>query len=308
MTEEHVVPEFLGGSIKRKNTCKSCNSKMGNGFESVVEKSFIFQLFSYRYGVVKKSGASKNPLAGDYDVDGRKIEFGEDGEVKVKFTGFEEVENEDGVTVYSAILDESDIDMAKAALAKKIFRKGGGDGETISRGQAKKIAEKFISENEFKKESYRPHLSKRVEMDQKFFDSLVLLFVKVCYESLCLLDPGFLSERVPQQMRKSLDKHMLSKKIESNVRFMSDFPAVDDYLLDGQNYVIFLGQYCVMRLGPFNAIVILESSLEEPSFLASPGVKKSRHGDFTQFIAFLEENVVKNKHKSFAFPPPPFLS
>lgn len=44
LTDEHIIPEFIGGSLVKKNVCKTCNSKMGTGFEgALANKSRINQ-------------------------------------------------------------------------------------------------------------------------------------------------------------------------------------------------------------------------------------------------------------------------
>ena len=43
LTDEHIIPEFMGGGLVVKNVCKECNSKMGSGFEGRISNNFIYQ-------------------------------------------------------------------------------------------------------------------------------------------------------------------------------------------------------------------------------------------------------------------------
>ena len=43
-TDEHVIPEFSGGSLVIKEVCKACNDKMGSDFEGPLANSIFLGL------------------------------------------------------------------------------------------------------------------------------------------------------------------------------------------------------------------------------------------------------------------------
>lgn len=47
LTNEHIVPEFIGGKIVVNNVCKECNSTLGHTLEGPLSNNIYFKLYAY---------------------------------------------------------------------------------------------------------------------------------------------------------------------------------------------------------------------------------------------------------------------
>ena len=56
LTDEHIVPEFMGGGLVVRNVCGECNSKMGKGFEGRLSNNFIYKGARFFNDIKGKSG------------------------------------------------------------------------------------------------------------------------------------------------------------------------------------------------------------------------------------------------------------
>jgi len=62
MTDEHIVPEGMGGTLMIKAVCKSCNDRMGSDFEGTTINSFLFETPRYVHGIKGKRTEPPNPF------------------------------------------------------------------------------------------------------------------------------------------------------------------------------------------------------------------------------------------------------
>ena len=120
-TDEHVVPEFAGGSLTIQEVCKGCNSKMGSDFEGPLSRSVIFRLPRHLYGIQGKSSSPINAFPGTGTTDdGTKIRI--DSEFKPYMTTkIDEKKIDDGVEVNLSI-DVTDKDKIPKIIEAKIRR------------------------------------------------------------------------------------------------------------------------------------------------------------------------------------------
>jgi HNH endonuclease len=64
MSDEHVIPESLGGYYHIYNVCVFCNSKLGNMVDSPLVNHKLTELYRFCEGLEGKSGKVPNPFSG----------------------------------------------------------------------------------------------------------------------------------------------------------------------------------------------------------------------------------------------------
>ncbi|WP_279499560.1 HNH endonuclease [Aeromonas veronii] len=119
LTDEHIVPEFIGGTLTAKNVCKICNSRFGHGFEGRLSNSFIFKLSKQVYNISGKSKKTTSAFSGLYDHPSLgKVRVNDDNRV-ITLPNIDIIEDDDGLDIILKI-DKQDQHKAKSMLAKKV--------------------------------------------------------------------------------------------------------------------------------------------------------------------------------------------
>ena len=74
LSDEHVIPDALGGYIHCYKVCKDCNSRMGDHVDSQLMNHFLIKGLRYVHKLKGKTNAIPNPLVGDGVLDtGEKV-------------------------------------------------------------------------------------------------------------------------------------------------------------------------------------------------------------------------------------------
>ncbi len=142
MSDEHVIPDSLGGYYHIYNVCRPCNSKMGETVDSPLINNKITELYRFCEQLQGKSGNIPNPFTGtiigadDPAVKARAI-VGEDGVLRFVLLPRVHVNEEDGVVKSIEIsVDVEDEAKIEPILQKKLARlgvdsSGGIQGERV---------------------------------------------------------------------------------------------------------------------------------------------------------------------------------
>ena len=70
--KEHIIPEFIGGSLTINSVCKSCNSRLGKEIDSEILNDYLIKC----HVVKKKKKKKKNSSAAVfYGTGGRALFF-----------------------------------------------------------------------------------------------------------------------------------------------------------------------------------------------------------------------------------------
>jgi len=82
LSDEHIFPDAIGGSLIVGNVCKSCNSKLGDEIDSLLTNHFLISLIRNSQGISGKSGTVPNPFKEGVTEDGQKVRLlmSEDGQ------------------------------------------------------------------------------------------------------------------------------------------------------------------------------------------------------------------------------------
>lgn len=79
LSDEHVIPDSIGGYYHIYSVCKECNSKLGNNVDNLLLKHWLIQGARHLKHLPGKTGKIPNPLIGDGMMeDGSKVRMEED--------------------------------------------------------------------------------------------------------------------------------------------------------------------------------------------------------------------------------------
>lgn len=85
LTDEHVIPDAIGGVYHIYNVCKDCNSKLGDTIDNNLINHWLTQGFRHIYKIGGKRKMIPNPLIGQGELDsGQHVRTVEDATGKIK--------------------------------------------------------------------------------------------------------------------------------------------------------------------------------------------------------------------------------
>lgn len=149
LTDEHVIPDALGGVYHIYNVCKNCNSEMGIKIDNYLTNNKISQFYRDKHSIKGKTGDIPNPLSDIFysDDKSQKMQFRRNNDHQLLpyiFQKNEIVRNEKGIIEKIIIsCDESDKHKVKKEL-KKILSRNKLKESDISEVETKTI---FLSDS-----------------------------------------------------------------------------------------------------------------------------------------------------------------
>lgn len=181
-SDEHLIPEFLGGLFKIGLLCKICNNEFGGGFEDRIAKSFLGKYHANKYGIKGKSGAIPNhPLVGDYQYGNKRIFLTPDYQVKTHYS-LECVQSDENGIVFSGHLDASNLEKSKDQVVATVTRAFKKQGKIVDRKATYEYVSKIIDNSVINIEP-SPTIHNQISID---LNDLELLSLKIAYETLCI--------------------------------------------------------------------------------------------------------------------------
>lgn len=129
-SDEHVIPDALGGYYHIYSVCRACNSRMGETVDSALVNHKLTDLYRFVEGMAGKSGAIPNPFGGlvtsteNPDFQARAI-ADDDGELKFQLIPRVVVHEEGGAPkLIEIVVDAQDEAKIGTILRKKLQRLG----------------------------------------------------------------------------------------------------------------------------------------------------------------------------------------
>lgn len=84
LSDEHVIPEAIGGYYHIYNVCKDCNSKLGNHVDKLLLNHWFIKAVRYEKRLKGYKGHIPNPLIGEGSLStGEKVRVEQDDEGKI---------------------------------------------------------------------------------------------------------------------------------------------------------------------------------------------------------------------------------
>lgn len=172
LTDEHVIPDALGGYYHIHTVCKDCNDKLGGNIDTPLVRHWFSEFERDALSIKGKTGCIPDPLAGTYILQDHpnkkaRLQRDKDGQyAPFLYSSIEENENGLGISI------------DKSNSRKEV--------ERLKNRAAKQLAEKLrvpIEQIAFKEEEIRcyesPWMHAQKEIDLHFFK---LGLLKIGYE------------------------------------------------------------------------------------------------------------------------------
>lgn len=256
LTDEHIIPEFLGGGLSVTNVCKKCNSDMGGGFEGRLSNNFIYKSFRYNHKINGKSEAPF-PLEGSYtDIkSGTRLRVNRDQTLK-SHPHCEIHEDDEGRIKVEFKVDVDDEGEIEKIIIRKLARHFKAKGRVLSPEKLSKIVSTVIAEHEFEKEELsNPEIRISGHVD---FTDIELLHIKIAYELACFhFGEEYILDPVANELRLSLYSQTLRDDVIIQTPVTPDPFA--EYINDESHWVIFYKQYCYVSICGFTSKMLFAS-------------------------------------------------
>jgi len=254
LTDEHIIPEFLGGNLKIKRVCKPCNEKMGDTFEGRLANNVVFTLPNFINNISGKS-VVPNPLAGSKTTSTNEKVFVEFSENKFKVKNHPEVSifKKDGKDVFSMNIDPSDLDKAEKIIEKKINR----HYKDMPRESREELVRKLYQDliNRPVTEIPSPVIKSSFTVN---FKDLKLLFIKIAYEiGFYNFGRNYIDESVAEKLRVSL--HSQSAE-EIKVSFFPDIGNMKELFLEDKHHICLTRNVCYIKIYGIDAMMYISDT------------------------------------------------
>lgn len=118
-SEEHVIPESIGGSIVIKDVCKKCNSNVNSRIDNPFSNTPLIKLGRFSYGIGGKRDNIPSPFGIGMDENGLKIAVDKTLTPHVK-RKLEITKNEDGSFNVVFAADAADKDKLNEILVEPV--------------------------------------------------------------------------------------------------------------------------------------------------------------------------------------------
>lgn len=243
LTKEHIVPEFMGGSLTFRRVCKTCNSSFGDGFEGRLSKQWLFMAFAHLENIEGKSSA-KVPFRGDYThpESGDKFRVNDDGSIKNQ-PKIEIVEDENGGFQLHFKIDPSDLPKAKGMIKTKLTRFFAEKKKSLPDEVLDKAYKSLNKHSNQIKVTPSPQIEQKIDVD---FNDIEFLHLKIGYElAIYHFGDHLLTDIQTDKVRSVLLAQTPPIEIDM-------IPAADvdifERLTDNKNHwVIFYDRFCYVK-------------------------------------------------------------
>lgn len=219
LSDEHVIPEAIGGYYHIYSVCKECNPKLGDSVDIHLLKHWVTNVARHAKGLAGKTGKIPNPLTGNGTMeDGSKvrIEEGKDGKIVTHILPEAPVISDDGKS-FSFFVDEKDEKLIPK-IAQKVRKKlGYEDSQLISKKEIHQID--------------KPTVQMQMQIDMKNYKIGLL---KIAYEFAVDKIPGYYDDSKARLYSNILYDACLDRLDEvtfiGDGLFCSDIKPLEEYI------------------------------------------------------------------------------
>lgn len=195
LSDEHVIPDAIGGYYHIYTVCKECNSKLGQNIDSKLVKHPFTSFMRYKLGIKGKTGKIPNPFEGTHTLDNEpdtnvRLDIDPDGNLVTRIlpkvlTSYDE----NGKLLIRIQLDKSDEHEYEKIRNKILKRMGINSNEYI------------INNLDTVEHTIQPVI--KVEQTVEF-NEFRIAFLKIAYEFAVDTIPGFFEENDAREISEVL--------------------------------------------------------------------------------------------------------
>ena len=219
--KEHIIPEFIGGSLTINSVCKSCNSRLGKEIDSEILNDCLIKCHVVKNKIRNKKNKEK--------VLFEKLISNKNPQIKLtakrrKNGTFEKMES--NTSLKSSPEDKNN---------HSIYFDSNKDKETVLKEIEKKFKHKYgktLSEDEKNEIMYKiqnENTQPKIEFNNTaaiYFKKLAREFIKIAYEtSHYILGEKYLDDKVGHELRESLfdkDHELIEKYTKRGMELISN--------------------------------------------------------------------------------------
>lgn len=243
LTDEHIVPEFMGGSLTFRAVCKTCNDKMGSDFEGVVANSLLFRLPRFSHQI---TGKAKTPVVlfpqDGVTSEGLKVSLGEKMQPRLK-PMISDIVNKGETSELSFTIDESDKGKLPKMVESKVRRYAKKTWPHLSKEAVERLVAEAVSSipqnHVIQYERPKIHYEDSINLT-----ALRLLYMKVAFEiSVYHHGVAYLSDSCAIQLRDSINARHDEPKIHGQIPIWDD--SFENILKTENSHIIaFMNNSC----------------------------------------------------------------
>lgn len=195
-SDEHVIPQSLGGYYHIYTVCKKCNSDLGSYVDSKLVNHKLSELYRFVKDVKGKDGKIPNPFSGTHRFTNdskKKVRLQIDSKKNIQPYVVPDViveKSKDGVESVTVTLDAKD-EIKLDKIVRKVTRRKKISYEGIAQGKKKK---QFLLSPEV-------HVSVLVDLHD-----FKLGLLKIAYEFAVDSIPNYYNDPMAEQISKVLEK------------------------------------------------------------------------------------------------------
>lgn len=143
MSDEHVIPDSLGGFYHIFNVCKTCNSRMGEKVDSPLVNHKLTELYRFSHEIEGKSGSVPNPFSGIFIEEGNpevkaRVDTNKEGMLDVLYHPVIKLTEDGGVVQSIEVAVDSKDEGKIDGIFQKILRRKGIPESAIVKGERRR--------------------------------------------------------------------------------------------------------------------------------------------------------------------------
>lgn len=145
MSDEHVIPDSLGGHYHIFNVCKACNSKMGERVDSPLVNHKLTELYRFAQEIEGKNGNIPNPFSGTFIEERNseakaRVDVNKEGKLELLYHPVIKLKEEAGIVqIIEISVDSKDEEKIDGILLKILKRKGIPESSIVKSDKRREI-------------------------------------------------------------------------------------------------------------------------------------------------------------------------
>lgn len=295
LTDEHIVPEFLGGGLLFRRVCRDCNSKMGSGFEGRLSNNIAYKSFRFSNNIHGKSTAPFPFEGGHKDtISGTKFQILKDGSLK-SHPHCEIEEDENGLRIEIKV-DAEDRGNIPKIIEKKLIRHFKKTGKNIDQEKLSKLVAEVIASHELKEDKLT---NPKIEVSG-FFDlnDVDLLHIKVAYE-LAGFHFGdiYFEDAIANELRLCLFNQKIPPQI--NIETPASMAALENIIDKQRHWVIFWSSFCYVNICGFSSAIEFASKefgRKAPKGILYEFCYQTQSYKVYDLANYIKDELIKKRH------------